>query len=123
MTIQKEKKEEILLAGEKNDRADEVINKTEVIEKSEFTKYFFDRNHELAFYFKSNQQIFDVLIGVKPIHKARLARLIELKKYYLKMFHPDKHIGSDDGLDYNEICSDIDSTFNRIMAGLIKNDK
>lgn len=120
MTIQKEK---ISLDGEKSEQMDEVINKIEVIEKSEFTKYFFDRNHELAFYFKSNQQIFDVLIGVKPIHKARLSRLIELKKYYLKMFHPDKHIGSSDGLDYNEICADIDSTFNRIMTGLRKNGK
>jgi hypothetical protein len=85
--------------------------------ETEHTSYFRSPEHEIAFYFKINNVIFDKKLGIKRIHQVDLEKAAELKKYYLRMFHPDHKTDSDSGLNYDEVCADISATFHRVSGG------
>jgi hypothetical protein len=90
-----------------------------LFEDHQYTHYFKDRTHEIAFLLKINNPKFDSEIGIKQIHKEIPNEAKKLKKVFLKKFHPDKN-EKDEDLDFNEICQDIDRTFFRVSGGKVK---
>lgn len=84
---------------------------------SEYSGYFQSREHELAFYFKINNVIFDKPLGIKKIHLTDANKAKELRNSYLRIFHPDRKGTTENGLNYNEICADIEATFHRVSGG------
>jgi len=95
--------------------------KAKLLEDQPLTHYFSSRLHEMAFYFKANNTKFDKYLGVTAIHKADPIKAKELKKTYLKIFHPDANLKEETpDLDFNEICQDIDIYFHRVSGGKIK---
>lgn len=95
--------------------------KNKLLEEQPLTHYFSSRLHEMAFYFKANNAKFDKYLGVTAIHKVDPIKAKELKKTYLKIFHPDVNIKEEvSDLDFNEICQDIDTYFHRVSGGKIK---
>lgn len=99
------------------ENTDNQSNKKGLLSETEHTDYFRSREHEIAFYFKVNNAFFDKNLGIKKIHVVNLGKAKELKNFYLRMFHPDRKINSDSGLDYDEVCKDIDATFHRVSGG------
>ncbi|VXC19776.1 conserved hypothetical protein [Pseudomonas sp. 8BK] len=96
---------------------EEPIKKSTLLKNSEYSGYFQTKEHELAFYFKINNSAFDKLLGIKRIHMVDVKKANELKKTYLSLFHPDRKKNTNTGLDYNEICADINTTFHRVSGG------
>lgn len=88
-----------------------------LLQDSEYTSYFQSKMHEIAFYFKMNNSIFDKYLGIKRIHTIDHSKANELKKSYLQIFHPDRHVKSDSELDYDQVCHDINATFHRVSGG------
>jgi hypothetical protein len=91
--------------------------KNALLLETEHTSYFRSRKHEMAFYFKINNVVFDKNLGIKRIHLVNLEKARELKNYYLGIFHPDHNKDSDSGLNYDEVCADISATFYRVSGG------
>lgn len=94
-------------------------NNNLLLMKSECTGYFKSREHEIAFYFKTNSSIFDKYLGIKKIHMIDKSKAKELKNSYLRLFHPDRKKGINTDLDYDDVCADINATFHRISGGKI----
>jgi len=94
-----------------------VTDKNDALIESEFTPYFQIREHELAFYFKINNSIFDIYLGIRKVHAVDVEKARELRKKYLGMFHPDRKGDSKSGLNYDEVCADINATFKRVSGG------
>jgi len=93
----------------------------EILKEGDYTKYFASRMNELAFYLKFYSPKYDAQLKIKPIHKADGDRARSLRKNYLKIFHPDKNIPNNTGLDLNEVCEDIEKAF-RLVIG-VNNDE
>lgn len=91
--------------------------KFDPLKETENTKYFRSKEHEIAFYFKMNIKDFDLHLGIKQVHAVDVKKARELKNTYLRIFHPDRKHGSDSGLNYDEICADINLTFKRVTSG------
>ncbi|WP_323939738.1 hypothetical protein [Aeromonas caviae] len=85
--------------------------------ENDYSKYFKSKEHELAFYLKINNQAFDKYLGIKKIHMIDVRKAKELKNEYLRIFHPDRKKGVDNGLNYDDICADISTIFHRVSGG------
>lgn len=94
-----------------------VPTKFDPLKETENTKYFQSKEHEIAFYFKMNIKDFDLHLGIKQVHAKDVKKAKELKNLYLRMFHPDRKQDSDSNLNYDEICVDINFTFQRVTSG------
>lgn len=94
-----------------------IINKNSLLKDGENTCYFKNRIHEIAFYFKENNQIFDKYLGIKKVHMIDKKKANDLRKIYLSIFHPDKNINIENDIDFNKVCEDINNVFKRLTGG------
>ena len=101
----------------KSKNTDNLAHIKGLLTEIEHTDYFRSREHEIAFYFKINNVIFDAKLGIKKMHLVDLEKARELRNYYLRMFHPDRKVTNDSGLNYDEVCADINATFHRVSGG------
>lgn len=107
---------EVLISLDKNEDPNK---RTTLLKNTEYSRYFKNREQEIAFYFKINNVIFDKCLGIKKIHMTDMRKAKELKNAYLRMFHPDRKGHDETGLNYDEISADIDATFHRVSGGKI----
>ncbi|HIH8979756.1 TPA: hypothetical protein ACYUTM_004917 [Serratia marcescens] len=94
-----------------------IVNKNSLLEDGENTCYFKNRIHEIAFYFKENNQIFDKYLGIKKVHIVDKRKANDLRKIYLNIFHPDKNVNVENDINFNKVCDDINNVFKRLTGG------
>lgn len=107
---------EVLISLDNNE---DPSKRTPLLKDTEYSRYFKNREQEIAFYFKVNNVFFDRCLGIKKIHATDPRKAKELKNAYLRMFHPDRKGQDETSVNYDEIAADISATFHRVSGGKI----
>ena len=106
-----------MMSVKKTNEGSIITNKNSLLKDGENTCYFKNRIHEIAFYFKENNQIFDKYLGINKVHMIDKKKANDLRKIYLSIFHPDKNINVENDIDFNKVCEDINNVFKRLTGG------